>query len=258
MNGMVDLARMQPSPPFYSCPPKPNRPGLLMQPSPPPYTQQNKPQGSNPDTARRLKQVESEMATLRTKQAELTRAWEAERQGVVGIKQLKEKIDQVKVQIDAAEREFDLGRAAQLKYGELARLEQELAAAEAAVEQESAEAGAGGSKGRMLRDTVTVDDISSIVGKWTGIPVSKLLESERDKLLRLEEELHESVVGQDEAVRVVAEAIQRSRAGLSDPNRPIASLVFLGPTGVGKTLLAKKLAGYMFDDEDAMVRGWCM
>lgn len=193
------------------------------------------------------------MATLRTKQAALTRAWEAERQGVVGIKELKEKIDQVKVQIDAAEREFDLGRAAQLKYGELARLEQELAAAEAAVEASSAQGG-DGQKGRMLRDTVTVDDISAIVGKWTGIPVSKLVESERDKLLRLEEELHESVVGQDEAVRVVAEAIQRSRAGLSDPNRPIASLVFLGPTGVGKTLLAKKLAGFMFDDEDAMVR----
>jgi ATP-dependent Clp protease ATP-binding subunit ClpB len=191
------------------------------------------------------------MATLRKKQAELTAAWEAERKGVVGIKELKEKIDQVKVQIDAAEREFDLGRAAQLKYGELARLEQELAAAEAAMEKEGA-AGVGAGK-RMLRDTVTVDDISSIVGKWTGIPVTKLVESERDKLLRLEDELHESVVGQDEAVRAVAEAIQRSRAGLSDPNRPIASLVFLGPTGVGKTLLAKKLAGFMFDDEDAMV-----
>ena len=106
----------------------------------------------------------------------------------------------------------------------------------------------------MLRDTVTVDDISGIVAKWTGIPVTKLLESERDKLLTLEDELHKQVVGQDEAVRAVAEAIQRSRAGLSDPNKPIASLVFLGPTGVGKTLLAKKLAGYMFDDESAMVR----
>ena len=101
---------------------------------------------------------------------------------------------------------------------------------------------------------MTVDDISGIVGKWTGIPVSKLLESERDKLLTLEDELHKQVVGQDEAVRAVAEAIQRSRAGLSDPNKPIASLVFLGPTGVGKTLLAKKLAGFMFDDESAMVR----
>jgi ATP-dependent Clp protease ATP-binding subunit ClpB len=196
------------------------------------------------------------MSSLKKKQSELTKAWEAERQGVVGIKELKERIDQVKVQIDAAEREFDLGRAAQLKYGELARLEQELAAAEAVMEKQSTDAGAGK---RMLRDTVTVDDISSIVGKWTGIPVTKLVESERDKLLKLEDELHKSVVGQDEAVRAVAEAIQRSRAGLSDPNRPIASLVFLGPTGVGKTLLAKKLAGFMFDDEDAMVRiglGW--
>ena len=191
------------------------------------------------------------MASLKTKQAALTKAWEAERLGVVGIKELKEKIDQVKVQIDAAEREFDLGRAAQLKYGELARLEGELGAAEAAVETASAGEEAGTK--RMLRDTVTVEDISSIVGKWTGIPVTKLVESERDKLLRLEDELHTSVVGQDEAVRAVAEAIQRSRAGLSDPNRPIASLVFLGPTGVGKTLLAKKLAGFMFDDEDAMV-----
>ena len=215
-------------------------------------------ESSSPDSARRLAKVEKEMAELKKKQQELTAAWEFERKGVVVIQELKEKIDQVKVQIEAAEREYDLGKAAQLKYGELAKLETELHQAEAEVEKQAAAAvGGGGESKRMLRDTVTVDDISGIVAKWTGIPVSKLLESERDKLLGLEDELHKQVVGQDEAVRAVAEAIQRSRAGLSDPNRPIASLVFLGPTGVGKTLLAKKLAGYMFDDENAMVStGW--
>ena len=213
-------------------------------------------EASSPDSARRLAQVEKEMGVLKTKQKELTAAWEFERKGVVVIQELKEKIDQVKVQIEAAEREYDLGKAAQLKYGELAKLETELHKAEEEVEEQAAAAVGGGKGGegkRMLRDTVTVDDISGIVAKWTGIPVTKLLESERDKLLSLEDELHKQVVGQDEAVRAVAEAIQRSRAGLSDPNKPIASLVFLGPTGVGKTLLAKKLAGYMFDDESAMV-----
>jgi len=214
-------------------------------------------EASSPDSARRLAQVEKDMGVLQAKQKELTAVWELERKGVVVIQELKEKIDQVKVQIEAAEREYDLGKAAQLKYGELAKLEGELHTAEEEVEKQAAAAVGGEGKGegkRLLRDTVTVDDISGIVGKWTGIPVSKLLESERDKLLTLEDELHKQVVGQDEAVRAVAEAIQRSRAGLSDPNKPIASLVFLGPTGVGKTLLAKKLAGYMFDDESAMVR----
>lgn len=203
------------------------------------------------DSNRRLEQIEREMETLKKKQTELTAAWESERKGVVYIQELKEKIDQVKVQIDTAEREYDLGKAAQLKYGELAKLEGELHKAELEMEKQSTEAGAGK---RMLRDTVTVDDISSIVAKWTGIPVTKLVESERDKLLRLEDELHKRVVGQDDAVRSVAEAIQRSRAGLSDPNKPIASIVFLGPTGVGKTELCKALAAFMFDTEDAVIR----
>ncbi len=211
-------------------------------------------EASSPDSARRLALVEKEMASLQAKQKELTAAWESERKGVVVIQELKERIDQVKVQIETAEREYDLGKAAQLKYGELAKLEQELHKAEGEVEAAAAGGDEATGSKRMLRDTVTVDDISGIVAKWTGIPVTKLLESERDKLLNLEDELHKQVVGQDDAVRSVAEAIQRSRAGLSDPNRPIASLVFLGPTGVGKTLLAKKLAGYMFDDEDAMIR----
>lgn len=203
------------------------------------------------DAQSRLKTINREMETLKKKQKELTDAWEKERKGVGYIQELKEKIDQMKVDVETAEREYDLNRAASLKYGELPKLEKELEDAEHSIEQSTAEAGA---KNRMLRDTVTEDDISSIVAKWTGIPVTKLMESERDKLLNLEEELHKRVVGQEDATRAVAEAIQRSRAGLSDPNRPIASLVFLGPTGVGKTELCKALASYLFDSEEAMIR----
>lgn len=157
-------------------------------------------------------------------------------------------IDRVNLEIQQAEREYDLNRAAELKYGSLNSLQRQLQQAE----KELTEYQNSGKS--MLREEVTGNDIAEIVSKWTGIPVSKLQQSEREKLLHLEEELHKRVVGQDPAVRAVAEAIQRSRAGLSDPNRPIASFMFMGPTGVGKTELAKTLASYMFNTEEALVR----
>lgn len=157
-------------------------------------------------------------------------------------------IDRVNLEIQQAERDYDLNRAAELKYGSLMSLQKELEGAEKdLIEYQN-------SGKSMLREEVTGNDISEIVSKWTGIPVSKLLQSEREKLLNLEEELHKRVVGQDPAVKSVAEAIQRSRAGLSDPHRPIASFMFMGPTGVGKTELAKALASYMFNTEEALVR----
>lgn len=157
-------------------------------------------------------------------------------------------IDRVNLEIQQAEREYDLNRAAELKYGSLNSLQRQLEAAEKELDEYMK------SGKSMLREEVTGNDIAEIVSKWTGIPVSKLQQSEREKLLHLEEELHKRVVGQDPAVRSVAEAIQRSRAGLSDPHRPIASFMFMGPTGVGKTELAKALATYLFNTEEALVR----
>lgn len=157
-------------------------------------------------------------------------------------------IDRVNLEIQQAEREYDLNRAAELKYGSLNTLQRQLASAEKELDEYM------NSGKSMLREEVTGNDIAEIVSKWTGIPVSKLQQSEREKLLHLEEELHKRVVGQDPAVKSVAEAIQRSRAGLSDPHRPIASFMFMGPTGVGKTELAKALASYLFNTEEALVR----
>jgi ATP-dependent Clp protease ATP-binding subunit ClpB len=157
-------------------------------------------------------------------------------------------IDRVNLEIQQAEREYDLNRAAELKYGSLNSLQRQLGSAEKELDEYMK------SGKSMLREEVTGDDIAEIVSKWTGIPVSKLKQSEKEKLLHLEEELHKRVVGQDPAVKAVAEAIQRSRAGLSDPRRPIASFMFMGPTGVGKTELAKALASYMFNTEEALVR----
>lgn len=157
-------------------------------------------------------------------------------------------IDRVNLEIQQAEREYDLNRAAELKYGSLNSLQRQLADAEKELDEYM------NSGKSMLREEVTGSDIAEIVSKWTGIPVSKLQQSEREKLLHLEEELHKRVVGQDPAVKSVADAIQRSRAGLSDPNRPIASFMFMGPTGVGKTELAKALASYLFNTEEALVR----
>ncbi|PHJ22412.1 chaperone protein [Cystoisospora suis] len=196
----------------------------------------------------RLRSVESQIERLKADQAKLTEEWTAEKAQVDAIRAFKERIDVVKVEVEKAERDFDLNRAAELRFETLPDLERQLKEAE----EQYKKATAGGK--RMLRDEVTVDDIATVVAMWTGIPVTRLKQSEKEKLLNLERDLHKRVVGQDHAVQVVAEAIQRSRAGLNDPNRPIASLFFLGPTGVGKTELCRSLAELMFDTEDAVVK----
>ncbi|MBE9051612.1 ATP-dependent chaperone ClpB [Nostocales cyanobacterium LEGE 11386] len=196
----------------------------------------------------RLERIEKELADLKEEQRTLNAQWQSEKDIINKIQSVKEEIDKVNLEIQQAERNYDLNRAAELKYGKLTDLHRQLAAAES----ELANAQRTGKS--LLREEVTEADIAEIISKWTGIPISKLVESEKEKLLHLEDELHQRVIGQGEAVTAVADAIQRSRAGLADPNRPIASFIFLGPTGVGKTELAKALAAYMFDTEDALVR----
>ncbi len=196
----------------------------------------------------RLDRLERELADLKEEQRTLNTQWQAEKDVIDQIQALKEENDRVNIEIQQAERNYDLNRAAELKYGKLTELQRQIKAAE----EQLAHTQTSGKS--LLREEVTEADIAEIISKWTGIPVSKLVESEMQKLLNLEEELHQRVIGQDEAVTAVADAIQRSRAGLADPNRPTASFIFLGPTGVGKTELAKALAAYLFDTEDAMVR----
>ncbi|MDX2229510.1 MAG: ATP-dependent chaperone ClpB [Leptolyngbyaceae cyanobacterium bins.349] len=202
------------------------------------------------DTASRdrLEKLEKELADLKEEQSTLNGQWQAEKDKITKIQSLKEEIESVNLEIQQAERDYDLNRAAELKYGKLTDLNRQLQEAETLL----AEAQTSGKS--LLREEVTESDIAEIISKWTGIPLSKLVESEMQKLLHLEDELHKRVIGQDEAVTAVADAIQRSRAGLADPNRPVASFIFLGPTGVGKTELAKALAAYLFDTEEAMVR----
>ena len=197
----------------------------------------------------RLERIDSELSELKAEQEELSARWQAERSGVETVSEVKEKIAAVQLEIEQCEREFDLNRAAELKYSTLPALEKELLRFE--------ELGADASKyegEKMLRDEVVADDIAAVVAVWTGIPPQKLLETERERILTMGEKLGERVIGQDEAVKVVTDAIQRSRAGLNDPSKPIASMIFLGPTGVGKTELCKALAEFMFDSEDALVR----
>ncbi len=195
----------------------------------------------------RLVALEQELANLKERSAELTARWQAERETIAQVRKLREQIEQVRVQIEQAERAYDLQKAAELRYGVMRQLETELSVAEDRVRTLQAQ-------GALLKEEVDAEEIAAVVSKWTGIPVSRLMEGERAKLIRMEEELHKRVVGQSEAVRVVAAAIRRSRAGLQDPNRPIGSFIFLGPTGVGKTELARALAEFLFDDEQAMVR----
>ena len=203
---------------------------------------------SNSASIERLERLEKDLANLKEQQNGLNAQWQSEK-GVIGsIQKIKEQIDKVNIEIQQAELKYDLNRAAELKYSKLTELQKQLQQAEA---QLSATQTTGKS---LLREEVTEGDIAEIISKWTGIPISKLVESEMQKLLHLEDELHKRVIGQDEAVTAVADAIQRSRAGLADPNRPVASFIFLGPTGVGKTELAKALASYLFDTEEAIVR----
>lgn len=203
---------------------------------------------SNAASIERLERLEKDLANLKEQQSALNAQWQSEK-GVIGnIQKIKEQIDKVNIEIQQAELKYDLNRAAELKYSKLTELQKQLQEAEA---QLSATQTTGKT---LLREEVTEGDIAEIISKWTGIPISKLVESEMQKLLHLEDELHKRVIGQDEAVTAVADAIQRSRAGLADPNRPVASFIFLGPTGVGKTELAKALASYLFDTEEAIVR----
>ena len=195
----------------------------------------------------RLEELRKELADLRAQADAMRAQWEAERQALKKVQALREEIERVRHEADMAERSYDLNRAAELRYGQLAELERRLAAEE---EQLAARQG----KSRLLREVVTENEIAAIVSRWTGIPVSRLKEGEREKLLRLDEILHERVVGQDEAVQLVADAIIRARSGIKDPRRPIGSFIFLGPTGVGKTELARALAAALFDTEENMVR----
>ena len=195
-----------------------------------------------------LEEIQKELAELRDKFNEMSTRWENERDSIGKVQKIREEIEQVKAQIEQAENSYDLNKAAELKYGRLPQLMEEKEACEKAAEE------AEHSTNKLLRDRVTEEEIAKIVSRWTGIPVSKLVESERNKLLHLDDILHHRVIGQDEAVQKVADAILRSRAGIQDPNRPIGSFMFLGPTGVGKTELAKALAEALFDDEKAMVR----
>ena len=197
----------------------------------------------------RLERLERELAELSEQQSSLNAQWQQEKGAIDQLSNLKEEIERVQLQVDQAKRSYDLNKAAELEYGTLAGLQKQLAEQEAALAD-----GEDGSEKSLLREEVTEDDIAEVIAKWTGIPVAKLVQSEMEKLLNLEAQLHGRVVGQEQAVTAVADAIQRSRAGLSDPNRPIASFLFLGPTGVGKTELSKALAAQLFDSEEAMVR----
>ncbi|EFJ52466.1 hypothetical protein VOLCADRAFT_79064 [Volvox carteri f. nagariensis] len=211
---------------------------------------------SDRGAAARLATLDAELSRLKSEQQVITAQWQREKADMSRVQDLKEEIERVNIEIAQAERDYDLNRAAELKYGTLLNLQNQLKAAEEALARKVKESGNGAASGvsKLLKEEVTEQDIAEIISKWTGIPVSKLVESEREKLLHLAEELHKRVIGQDGAVEAVADAIQRSRAGLSDPNRPIASFMFLGPTGVGKTELAKALAQFLFNTEDAMVR----
>ncbi len=195
----------------------------------------------------RLDKLVQELSNLKERSNQITARWQNEKQAISELRTVKEQLEQARTEIERAERNLDLEKAARLRYGTLRELEDRIAAAEKRLKVVQAE-------GALLKEEVDAEEIASIVARWTGIPISRLLEGETQKLLRMEEGLHQRVIGQDEAVRVVSNAVRRARAGLQDPNRPIGSFIFLGPTGVGKTELARALAEFMFDDEHAMIR----
>ncbi len=203
---------------------------------------------SDAASKKRLKDLEQQIETLGKQYADLEEVWNAEKVNLQGSQQIKEQLEQARIELEAAGRAQDLARMSELQYGKIPELEKQL--------QSASKTGTvdANKKAQLLRNKVTDEEIADVVSKWTGIPVSKMLEGEKEKLLRMEEVLHARVIGQNEAVAAVANAIRRSRAGLSDPNRPIGSFLFLGPTGVGKTELCKSLAEFMFDTIDAMIR----
>ena len=204
---------------------------------------------NDPGTIARREQLERALAEERERSAAMHAEWQREKETVGAVAELQEKLEQARIELERAEREADLGRAAELKYGAIPQLEQQLEAASEA--EASAEVGAAP---KFLKDVVDAEDVAEVVAKWTGIPVSRLMEGEIEKLVHMEERLHQRVIGQHEAVEAVSAALRRSRAGLQDPDRPIGTFLFLGPTGVGKTELARALAEFMFDSQEAMVR----
>jgi ATP-dependent Clp protease ATP-binding subunit ClpB len=195
----------------------------------------------------RLERLEKELADLRERSNQLTTRWQTEKEAIANLQKIKEQIEQTRLEMERAERQNELEKVARLRYGTLRELEAKLAEGEARIKQIQ-------SDGALLKEEVDSEEIAQIVARWTGIPVSRLLEGETEKLIHMEERLHQRVVGQDDALRVVSNAVRRARSGLQDPNRPIGSFIFLGPTGVGKTELARALAEFLFDDERAMVR----
>ncbi|MEP7361389.1 MAG: AAA family ATPase, partial [Chloroflexota bacterium] len=194
----------------------------------------------------RLKTLEKELADIGERAGALKSQWEQEKAKIAELRATKKQLEDLQLDIDKAERAADYGQAAELKYGKLPEAQQRLAQEEAALAQSGAQ--------RLLKEEVDADDIARIVSAWTGVPVTRLMEGEQSKLIRMEDELHKRVVGQDEAVEAVSDAVRRARAGLKDPKRPIGSFIFLGPTGVGKTELARALAAFLFDDEQALTR----
>ncbi|MGZ4292950.1 MAG: ATP-dependent chaperone ClpB [Solirubrobacteraceae bacterium] len=207
----------------------------------------------DPGTASRREQLERTLAEERERSDAMHAEWQREKETLGAVAEIQERLEEAKMELERAQREADLGRAAELQYGTIPELTKKLEEAEVA-EQEAAAATDGATGPRFLKDVVDADDVAEIVSKWTGVPVSRLLEGEIEKLVHMEERLHRRVIGQDEAVSAVSSALRRSRAGLSDPNRPIGTFLFLGPTGVGKTELARARAEFMFDSQDAMVR----
>src|SRR5690242_19754540 len=198
----------------------------------------------DPESKKRLEDLETDITKIEREFSDLNEVWKSEKATLQGDAKIKEQIERAHLELEAAQRRQDYARMSEIQYGQLPALEKQLAAAQAADRREF----------KLVKDKVTAEEIAEVVSRWTGIPVSKMLEGEREKLLHMEEALHKNVVGQDEAVRAVSDAIRRARAGLSDPNRPYGSFLFLGPTGVGKTELCKALAGFLFDTAEAMVR----
>ena len=199
---------------------------------------------SNPDCERKILEISQEISNLESKIAVLKEQWNKEKATIQGEASIKEEIEKVKIEIEKAERNTDLQKAAELKYGKLMELQKKLEEVQGADKKDN----------KLLKEEIDGDDIAEVVSKWTGVPVSKLVESEMQKLISMEDVLHKRLIGQDEAVNTVSDAIRRARSGLKDPKRPIGTFIFLGPTGVGKTELAKSLAEFMFNDEDAIVR----
>ncbi|MBO4810645.1 MAG: ATP-dependent chaperone ClpB [Prevotella sp.] len=218
-------------------------------------TQPTSPTPPTPPTQpTKLQLLDKEIAALREQETQFRARWEGERQLINTIQQDKQEMENLKIEAERAEREGNYGRVAEIRYGKMKELEAHIATIQHQLDSSGQSGESGNSASRLVREEVTADDIAEVVSRWTGIPVSRMMQSEREKLLHLEEELHHRVIGQDEAISAVSDAVRRSRAGLQDPKRPIASFIFMGTTGVGKTELAKALAEYLFNDEQMMTR----